>query len=176
MQGNLAGSYEALGRLEEASEQYRQVYHGLMNTLGEEHLDTIGAANNYASSFARRERYAEARSLLRKTMPVARRVLPENDEAWFMMRMNFAAVLYEPDYATVDDVREAVTTLEDLAPITRRVLGCKHPTMVSIELSLRKVRGKARAMALSPAEVERLPPAEKRAVKALHAAQLRNSK
>ena len=176
MQGNLAGSYEALGRLEEASEQYRQVYFGLMSTLGEEHLDTIGAANNYASSFARRERYAEARSLLRKTMPVARRVLPENDEAWFMMRMNFAAVLYEPDWATVDDVREAVTTLEDLAPITRRVLGCKHPTVVSIELSLRKVRGKARAMALSPAEVERLPPAEKRAVKALHAAQLRNSK
>ena len=81
-----------------------------------------------------------------------------------------------PDWATLDDVREAVTTLEDLAPITRRVLGCKHPTMVSIELSLRKVRGKARAMALSPAEVERLPPAEKRAVKALHAAQLRNSK
>ena len=97
MQGNLAGSYEALGRLEEASEQYRQVYHGLMNTLGEEHLDTIGAANNYASSFARRERYAEARSLLRKTMPVARRVLGESHELTLRIRTKYAVALYADD-------------------------------------------------------------------------------
>jgi tetratricopeptide (TPR) repeat protein len=176
MQGNLAGSYEALGRPEEASEQYRQVYLGLMNNLGEEHLDTIGAANNYASSLARQERYAEARSLLHKMFPVARRVLGENDEAWFMMRMNFAAVLYEDSAATLDDVHEAVTTLEDLAPITRRVLGCTHPTVGLIELSLRKARAtllRVRAMALSPAEVERLPPADKCAVMAIRAAQLR---
>ena len=93
-----------------------------------------------------------------------------------MMRMNFAAVLYEDTGATLDDVREAVTTLEDLAPITRRVLGCTHPTVGLIELSLRKARAtllRVRAMALSPAEVERLPPADKCAVMAIRAAQLR---
>ena len=45
------------------------------------------------------------------------------------MRMIYAVALYHDNGATLDDVREAVTTLEDLARITRRVLGCTHPTV-----------------------------------------------
>ena len=42
--------------------------------------------------------------------------------------------------ATLDDLREAVTTLEDVAPITRRVLGGAHPLVQSIERHLRNAR------------------------------------
>ena len=49
-------------------------------------------------------------------------------------------MLYSDDDATLDDVREAVTTLEDTARIARRVFGGAHPDVVGIEDSLRKAR------------------------------------
>ena len=55
-------------------------------------------------------------------------------------RRNYAAVLYEDDDATPDDLREAVTTLEDLERTARRVLGSAHPTTESIEVELRDAR------------------------------------
>ena len=43
--------------------------------------------------------------------------------------------------ATLDDLREAVTTLEDSARIARRVMGGAHPTTtVEIEGALRDAR------------------------------------
>ena len=65
--------------------------------------------------------------MLRKTMPVARRVLGESNEQTLGMRLNYAKSLYEHDGATLDDLREAVTTLEDVERIARRVLGGAHP-------------------------------------------------
>ena len=55
-------------------------------------------------------------------MPVARRVLGDNDEDTIRIRWNYAEALYEGNGATLDDLREAVTTLEDAARISRRVL------------------------------------------------------
>ena len=42
--------------------------------------------------------------------------------------------------ATLDDLHEAVTTLEDTVRIARRVLGGAHPLTSSIERSLRRSR------------------------------------
>ena len=42
--------------------------------------------------------------------------------------------------ATLDDLHEAVKTLEDIEPITRRVLGGAHPLTVQIEEHLRESR------------------------------------
>ena len=42
--------------------------------------------------------------------------------------------------ATLDDLREAVTTLEDAERTARRVLGGAHPTTEGIEKSLRIAR------------------------------------
>ena len=41
---------------------------------------------------------------------------------------------------TLDDLREAVTTLEDLARIARRVLGSDHPTVSTMEDDLKQAR------------------------------------
>ena len=51
------------------------------------------------------------------------------------MRWNYARALYEDVGATLDDLREAVATLEDTERTARRVLGGAHPdTQVSIEI------------------------------------------
>ena len=71
------------------------------------------AAYNYAVYLSDLQRHEEARSLLRKTMPVARRVLGENTEATLRMRLHYEKVLYLDAGATLDDLREAVTTLEE---------------------------------------------------------------
>ena len=42
--------------------------------------------------------------------------------------------------ATLDDVREAVTTLEEIERTARRVLGSAHPTTESLEGELRTAR------------------------------------
>ena len=59
--------------------------------------------------------------------------------------MNHAKALYNDDRATLDDVREAVTTLEDMARTARRVLGGANPTTTGIELELQAARAALRA-------------------------------
>ena len=61
------------------------------------------------------------------------------------MRWNYAQTLYKADSATLDDLREAVTTLEDAERIARRVLGSAHPTTANIERNLQNARAALRA-------------------------------
>ena len=59
--------------------------------------------------------------------------------------MNYARALYNDDGATLDDLREAVATMEDVERIARRVFGGAHPTTTRIEISLRNSRTALRA-------------------------------
>ena len=49
------------------------------------------------------------------------------------------------DVATLEDLREAMTTLEDAGQIARRVLGGTHPDVEAIESVLQRVRAALRA-------------------------------
>ena len=53
---------------------------------------------------------------------------------------SYAEALYKDPAARLDDLREAVTTLEDTARIARRVLGGAHPMTVGIGEALRAAR------------------------------------
>ena len=64
---------------------------------------------------------------MRKPLPVAQRVLGESHELTLKMRWGYAQSLYRNPGATLDDLREAVTTLEDVERTTRRVFGGAHP-------------------------------------------------
>ena len=86
-------------------------------------------------------RFEEANSLLRKMKPVAPRVLGESNELTFRINWMYAVSLFENDGATLDDLREAVTTLEETLRTARRVLGGSHPTTGTIEHALRNARG-----------------------------------
>ena len=123
----------------------RDVYSGNLRLHGEEHRETLIAANNYAASLLSLERFEEAKSPLRKTIPVARRVLGDNFDLTLGMRQNYALALYQSDGATLDDIREAVTTLEETERIARRVFGGSHPRTVRTEFALREARAMLRA-------------------------------
>ena len=88
--------------------------------------------------------------MLRKTIHVARRVLGEGCEATLIMRLNYAKAFYQDDAATLDELREAVTTLEELETTARRVLGGSYPTTVMIERSLQDARAVLRAPEAPP--------------------------
>ena len=56
------------------------------------------------------------------------------------MRWIYAEALYKDPSATLDDLREAVTMLEETTRIARRVMGGAHPVATGIESSLRNAR------------------------------------
>ena len=104
------------------------------------------AAQNYALSLIFLKRHTEAKSVLRKTIPVARRVLGEGHDITLRMRKVYARALYGDPAATLsmvagaalDDLREAVNTLEDAGRTARQVLGGAHPLTEGIEEDLRR--------------------------------------
>ena len=53
--------------------------------------------------------------------------------------------LYNDDGSTLDNLREAVTTLEETQRTARRVFGNSHPLVAGIESVLRKARAALRA-------------------------------
>jgi hypothetical protein len=148
--GNLATSYQALGRCELALRLRQEVYSGHLKLNGEEHPETLREANNYAVDLNDLQRFEEAKVLLRKVIPVARRVLGENQGLTLDMRWVYADALYQADGATLDEIRESVTTLEDMGRTARRVLGPANPTTAGIGKSLQNVRATLRAREAPP--------------------------
>ena len=111
---------------------------------------TLTLAVCYAMSLVARLKFEEAKELLRKTTPVARRFLGESHELTLRMRSLYAEVLYKNDGATPEDFREAVTRLEDVERAARRVLGGAHPIVMGVEIDLRNARAALRARETPP--------------------------
>ena len=61
------------------------------------------------------------------------------------MRHNYAEALYKGGGATLDELREVVTTVEDTERIARRVFGGAHPFTAHNERTLRNLREVLRA-------------------------------
>jgi hypothetical protein len=136
-QTNLSNTYSRVGRLEQALQMDQDIYCGRVKLVGEEDESTLRAANNYAWRLCKVLHFEEAKALLRKTIPVVRRVLGESRDLTLSMRWVYARALNKDPGATLDDLREAVTTLEDAERIARRVFGGAHPLTTGIERELR---------------------------------------
>ena len=83
--------------------------------------------------------------MLRRTIPVARSAHGENNYLTLVLRGNYAKALYQDPSATLDDLNEAVTTLEDVERTARRVLGGTHPLTTEIENTLRGTQAALRS-------------------------------
>ena len=118
----------------------RDVYSGTLKLFGGDNRDTLIEVTNYTTLLIDLKRFEEASSLLRKTIPVARRVLGESDALTLRMRWVCARALSEDPAATLDDLREAVNTLGETEQTARRVLGGANPLAVNIERALRYSR------------------------------------
>ena len=137
---SIGNSYQVLGRYEEAIRIRRDVYSGYLRLHGEEHVNTLTAANNYGHCLLSLRRFDQARPLLLKTLAVAQRALDNGYETTLRLSWHYARALYENTSATLDELREGVTTLEETTQTARRVLGGAHPLKEAIELHLRKAR------------------------------------
>ena len=71
---------------------------------------------------------------------MARRVAGDSSEVSIRTRGLYAQALYMDASATLDDLREAVTTLEETERIARRTFGGAHPLTEQIELALQAAR------------------------------------
>ena len=60
------------------------------------------------------------------------------------MVRSYAKALYSDPAATLDDLREAVTTLEDADRTARRVLGGAHPLTAELGIALRRASRRVR--------------------------------
>ena len=129
-----------LGRVEDALRINRDVYSGYVKLKGEEHGDTCAAAYNCASALSALKRFDEIKALLPRAIPAARSTLGESHELTLSMRGIHAKSLYEDDRATLDELREAVETLEETAKIIRQVFGGAHPLTVGVKKALRESR------------------------------------
>ena len=145
VQANLAQTLTRMGRVEQAVQIERDVYYGYLKVVGEENRDTSTVAINYSASLIQLQRFEEARLVLRKTLPVARRVLGENHENTLRARGAYALALYRDAGATLDDLREAVTTIEEIERTARRAFGGGHPNVAGIGHQLREARAALRA-------------------------------
>ncbi|CAH0378065.1 unnamed protein product [Pelagomonas calceolata] len=140
--GKLARTYRMLGRGEEALRIVRHAYFKHCRLLGEDDRESLVLAENYASSRLYLDP-DEAKALLRKIIPVARRVFGEDHQLAIRLRWLYAARLCEDPKGsepTLDDVREAATTLEELERTARRVLGGGHPMAREIKSSMHYAR------------------------------------
>ena len=148
-QANLATSLRMLKRLDEAMRMRRETYSGTLKLYGEEHRETLIEINNYANSLLSLGRWEEARALLGK-WPVAQRVLGKSNQLTLTIGAGYAVALYQNPGATLDDLHEAVHTLEELEPIARRVFGGAHSLVVDIGRCLRDARAVADRRSASP--------------------------
>ena len=123
----------------------RKVYSVHLKHYGTDNEGTLQEADNLAEDLLDVGRSREAKSLLLKMIPVAQRVIGENNETTLRMRETYARVLYRDTDATLSDLREAVLTLEDVARISRRVMSGAHPITKGTEDELRAARAVLRA-------------------------------
>ena len=65
-------------------------------------------------------------------------------------RTNYGRALCQDYGATLDDLREAVETVEETERIARRVLGGAHPLSKQFKISLRDARATLRAREETP--------------------------
>jgi hypothetical protein len=149
--GNLSITYQSLGKKEQALSMRREVYFGFVKLEGAEHGETLREVSNYMAILVDLQHFDEAKSLMRKTMPVVRRrVLGHYDSTTLRMRMVYAIALCRDSDATLDDLREAVTTLEETERIARRVLGRPHPLTTNCASTLRNSRAQLTAVETPP--------------------------
>ena len=137
IQSNLSTAYGQLGRLEQSLRIQRDVYSGWLKLHGEDNYETLREANNLAATLKKLNRYDEAKSLLLKTMPVARRILGESNELTLTIRWTSAVALRDADRASRDDMVEAVAILKEVLGTSLRMLGTDHPLSVRIRSALR---------------------------------------
>ena len=84
--------------------------------------------------------YAEARSLLREHLPIARRVMGRDDPVTFTMTETLAQSLFQQGAAPRDDMLEAAEIFTEHLQRLRQVLESAHPITQRVKRNLERIR------------------------------------
>ena len=102
----------------------------------------MGSNISYAASLKDQQRFEEAKSLLRKKMPLARRTLGAEHDLTLNFQDIYAQCLNRDPSASRDDVVEAIEIFEDIQRRARRVFGPDHPNWKALPRDLMAAREK----------------------------------
>jgi hypothetical protein len=119
---NLAGAYQAAGRLGEAIPLYETTLTAYERVLGAEHPNTLTSRNNLAYAYQAVGRLGEAIPLLEATLAACERVLGAEHPDTLRSRNNLAAA-----YDSAGRLGEAIPLYEATLTARERVLGAEHP-------------------------------------------------
>ena len=99
------------------------------------------AANNYGIALVDLRCFEEAKRLLRKVLPVARRVLGAEHARTLSLREDLARATLDGDSSSKEK-RKALQMLEDTVAVIRRVMGPAHPDTLHAQEKLEIYRRK----------------------------------
>ena len=126
--GNLSNCYASLGRHEDSFRLDREVYTIRKRSRGFD-VSTLSAANNLILSLGRPEHTEERTALFSEVLPHARALGTENTNLSLRLRAAYAKHLSMG--AESRNLIAAVTELEDVYRISKRVFGPSHPASQS---------------------------------------------
>ena len=98
--------------------------------------DQIATAQRQAHCFFPPRKRKEAKPLLRDQIPFSVRCLGPEHEVTLTLRWKYACAIGECSLCDPNALREAISMLEAVLKISRRVLGAKYPTTKWIQDSL----------------------------------------
>jgi hypothetical protein len=127
--GNIANTLDSLGRHDEALAMRRDVFQQRKQIIGMEDDDTLREGVNLAAGLIQLGRIADARSFLseNKCVAVAKRCLGPDHDLTLKLRLCESGAVAHDDTASLDELKQAVATMEDVCKRARRVLGSEHP-------------------------------------------------
>ena len=125
---NLASCYNDLGRYEEALKIHREIYafETARNGFTE---GTLTTALNISMILCDTERYSEAAAFSSKGVGESTRLLGFDHDITLRLRSNYAMAIYMDPYSSLQDLTNAVETMENVLRVRRRVFGdCPRTT------------------------------------------------
>ena len=138
VKGNIASTYQSLGRLEEALSLEREIYARHVALEGVDSDMTMIALICLANTLSKLHRYEEVLGFAQDKIAVCQRVLGAEHEHTFFLRELYAVALF--NIGSHEDREQAEAILADIVQKMRRVLGAHHPRTRIAEDSLRKAR------------------------------------
>ena len=131
LRNNLAGAYQAAGRLGEAITLYAAVIADRSRVLGPNHPQTLTSRNNLALAHQRAGRLSQAISLYKEVVADRVRILGPNHPHTLSSRSNLAYT-----YQRAGRLSKAIFLYEEVLADCVRVLGPNHPNTLSSRNSL----------------------------------------
>ena len=125
---NLAISYAALGREEQALFMQRDVYSGTLKQYGEEHEDSLISALNLSTALVDTGNYAEARAFMPDQVALTKRVLGSDHIITLDFQGGWARAFFCDEDVPAEQLAEPAAALEKALKIAQRVLGPEHPS------------------------------------------------